>query len=97
MAFTSKAALTAPAEDFARTRAAQGVWKRNTVTSCYFGQKITLKTAEPAPRTCVCDLIRVGDEFFVAHGIGDARKLMREYEDIWAQVAARAQVEQQAA
>lgn len=97
MAFTSKAALTTPDRDFAKDMATRGVWKRNTVTSCFNGRKVILKTVEPAPCTCVCDMIRVGDEFFVAYGIGDYRRVLREYEDIWARAAKLAQTELQAA
>jgi hypothetical protein len=86
----------APDPEFARNMAVRGIWKRKTITTCFRARKIFLKTTEPAPATCVCDIIRVGDEFFVAHGVGDHRRVMREYEEIWAQAAKHAQAVPQA-
>lgn len=89
MALTSKATLTTAEPNFARYGTTRGVWKGDTVTCCHEGRRVLLKTDEklseflPDGRSC-CDLIRVGDEFFVGVGIGDAKQLMRGFKEIWA-------------
>jgi hypothetical protein len=94
MAMTSKAALVSPNAQFCRGGGMHsGVWKRKRVTSCWNGTKVELKTDEPAPGTCSCTLIRVGDEFFVARDFGNPKQKMKEYEDIWAQAAVSAAIQ----
>jgi hypothetical protein len=85
---SSKAVLVSPDAEFCDGGGTHtGVWKRKTVISCWNGKKVELKTVEPAPGTCSCRLIRVGDEFFVARDFGDPKKAMKEYEEIWAAMA----------
>lgn len=89
MALTSKAVLLNPEPDFARTGSTRAIWKGDNVTVCFAGRKVLLKTAEPLADgvflddVSCCDLIRVGDEFFVGASLGDPKKLMREYKQIW--------------
>lgn len=80
MAMTTKASLLTPNPKFATNGTHDGVWKRNTVTSCWSGQIIKLKTTEAAGGTCCCDIIRVGDEFAIARGFGDPQRKLKEYE-----------------
>jgi hypothetical protein len=89
MAYSSKAALVNPEPDFARNGSTRAIWKGSKVTGCLGGRKVELRTTEPLTMgvfiddvTC-CDLIRVGDEFFVGVALGDPKKLMREYKQIW--------------
>jgi hypothetical protein len=79
MPLTSKASLVSPHRDFATNGTSRGVWKRKTITSCWNGQLIKLKTDEAAVATCCCDIIRVGDEFFVALTPGDPRRMLEKY------------------
>lgn len=89
MALTSKATLVGAEPEFARNGSTRGVWKGDTVTGCHAGRKVLLKTEEPLSdflpdgRSC-CDLIRVGDEFFVGVALGDPKQLMRNFKEIWA-------------
>jgi hypothetical protein len=89
MALSSKAALVAPEPDFARTGSTRGIWKGDKVTVCFAGRKVLLKTEEPLVEgvllddTSCCDIIRVGDEFFVGVALGDHKQLMRQYKQIW--------------
>lgn len=89
MARSSKASLVTPNDGFAKDGKASGVWKRNTVTSSYQGTKVILRTETPSSGTTCCDLIRVGDEFFVVWAIGNHKKQMQEYQEIWEAVAQR--------
>jgi hypothetical protein len=88
MAVTSRATLVGSEPDFARGGTTRGVWKGNTVTCCHGGRKIVLKTDDElsdfvADGVCCCDLIRVGDEFFVGFALGDPKQRMRDFKQIW--------------
>lgn len=89
MAMTSKASLAAPHAQFATNGTTSGVWKRKTVTSAWGGQPVLLKAEQESGGTCVCDIIRVGDEFFIARTFGSPQRKMEEYAQMSAARAAR--------
>lgn len=88
MALTSKATLAGSEPEFARDGTTRGVWKGDTVTCCHAGRKIVLKTDQRLAEyvvdgACCCDVIRVGDEFFVGFSLGDPKQRMRDFKQIW--------------